>query len=1229
MQVTSDFEPVNRGLVKPSLNLILALAVAVQIAFAMPSANAKPKPEPQENAWSKHGLQISFNFRFGNGDLVILKQGQIFTPNASIQVRRHGEAKAGPKSVEPINNIRQFGGPAYIFRGASDWFNGNYSPVLLASTAVQLSVLYVKGDNGIMVVGQINNLHPVRYFTHFIPESDAREIPIAQLSYILPLENGQSLDSAESAEVGILMGYANGNTITRTIHVPLAETAAPAKAVKRDALPADRRYLNIPFVGGAFDVPADLRQQVATSTTFASNKKLEGMDRYRESAERGKSLLTAMKAKIYGQDTAIAQIIFQYNKSVSLKSKKPVVIAAMGPSGVGKTYLAQEIGKEIFGESDRVLEIAGNEFNAHAESLQSDKLFGSPKGTRDAMEGSLITWAKKLEKLDEKGGLLIINEGDKMHPDVWAKFMELLDQGKITAGDGKVIKIEKLMVVITSNRGATQMFPPSVAGWSQEEIDKRLQSFDKNTLKGYYLAKYGLKDEKMLPREIINRINEFIPFGPLSREAAVFVAKVAANEIIQEYRAEYSVTLKFEEKAIEQIALSGWTAADDARQQVSSEAQRALDVAAHKLNVQNKETITVSYDVSDIRKPAYRVTVGERSATIDGKQVISNNPLKNENLKKTLLTLHEKMNSQVVGQDLTLKNVVEAVKSHAMRPEKNRPLVIGLLGVSGNGKTETARALADARYNGHIEIISMGAISNAHDFDKTFGSSAQFQGGDIAREFETALKNHPDGGVIVLDEISNMGGKNPALRAELLMKLYGIFEEGIFISPIDGKKYYLDKYVFIMTGNESEELFSNLTSDDMLKSTWEENRSPEKVHTQLADAKYPIAFINRAKWFLMKPLLSYEVHTVTQKLWHREADAFMRENAGLKITTGANFFDRVSLAYFSPAKGGRAVRDVFEDKIGNLILDALNGTEFDTADLRDVEMRFDLIDNRLTKPYIRRGSPFREVAFQATIFKHGQQIHSLAIDATDLAAEQMLLTKESALAVSYHEMGHAAFDGLTPELMKELGFTTGASISAISGMQLEYVTIRGGRAGNLKYYGYARSSPIKGAMLNPDAEKTIILMAQLWAGSKAQELAGFPKDAGWSNDLEKARRIATEYLTTWGLDRDLVGIPIDQNGRAIVPPMRQELFDLRMNQLMNIAEALSEKVVRARWDFIGTAAIELMKKGEVSIGRLREIDGTVAAKKAAGKRIRTYRQNPTPPALPTHHGPMTCEAVFG
>ena len=1195
---------------------LVVLMLAVSVFFGPVVSWAKPKDKPVVNAWMKNDVFTQrANFKFATGDLVEVTTSQWFGKSANVTVTMNqltdsmspGGARAANDSVSVhMTDFNRAAGPASMFQNLdpNSSIKNVLDPISLADAPGKANLIYLQNKDGVLVIGQIGNMRPARYFTYVIPRAVLDQVPKAQVSWILTDAHKAATAQTPAVELGIMVADGNGKVTTQLLSVPLDQGALITQATSRAPNANDKAFTEIQFQHGDFVIPEELRSSLATSAGFTSEENLVGIDKLRASQQREQNMRSILKSSIFGQDAAVDRLVFNYGETLTNGMARPKVLVLMGPSGVGKTYIGQEFAKALYGSAEQFLEISGNEYSSHSGSLEHSKLLGTPQSVSNAQEGLLVTWLKK----NNGKGVFLINEGDKMHRDVWIKLMELLDQGKISGQDGKPIDARHLVILITTNRGATRMFPSSVAKWSQADIDQRLQTLSPDTLKGYYLAREGNDDDKTLPREVINRIDEFIPFGPFSREAAIKVAARRANELKEEYRSEYMINLDVDATAIEQIALSGWTAADDARQirrQVAATFKSALDAGLAKLGLKNGDTLKLNFDVSDARHPHFVVSANGNNTSINGRIVVTTNPLKNAVVAGQLMALEQKMKAEVIGQDVTIHEVAEAVIGHTMRTGKTRPLVIGLLGVSGNGKTETARALSNARFEGHIGILSMGEVSTTSDYDKIFGSSAQFQGGNVERGFEKLLRENPEGGVIVFDEISNMGGGDPQMRAAMLMKMYNLFEEGKFTSPIDNREYDLSKYIFILTGNQGEHLFANVTSDDMLRTTWEDNREQSKVRGLLSDAKYPQAFINRANWFLMKPLLSNEIHAVTEKLWNREANEFMRENVGLKITTVPGFFDAVSKAYFSADRGGRAIRDIFDARLGSLIFQSLVASGIDTSDLRGTELKVALVDNWVRRPFRTSRTPVRSVGFASEVIRQGQVVNKVLIDATEIANQQVLLTQEAARATAFHEMGHAV-----------------TNIPEKTGERFDFVTIRGGRAGDVRYYGYARYSPVEGESANPDHDRTVWKIARYWAGRKAQEMAGYSADAGWAEDLKMIRRIGSAYLTQWGLDRDLIGLPVDKNGDVQVGGPQQALYQQRLNELIQEGEKLAGEMIHQRWALIRSGVAELLVKGEMTGPRLGEIavkSGASAARRAQISTDQPARHRPIP---------QTCEMVF-
>ena len=481
----------------------------------------------------------------------------------------------------------------------------------------------------------------------------------------------------------------------------------------------------------------------------------DGLARLRQNKTEVAALRSQLGTNIFGQDYALDRIAAQYGEARKNHTGKPKVLVAMGPSGGGKTFTATELAKLLHG--GKILEISGNEYRSHAGALEHFKLFGSKSG--EATEGALVKMAKE----NPKGFTFVINEGEKMNPDIWLMLMEFLDQGKISDPTGKTYQVENLWVVITSNRGNVRMFPPASKEWSQAEVDAHLHDFKQEELHAFFMQKDGLSDQFQLPDEIIKRIDEFVAFGPTTKDAAIKMARKTAEMLNASYKKEFGVSLQFDEKTIDQIAINSWRQSNDARtlsRAVRGLMSKIIDQAPDDLHLNGGETITISSETDSRGQLHYVASANGHNFKIGAGVNPANSPLMDSEFRERLKAMKVEMSKLVVGQDAAITDIVDAVTSHFGRGKPSRPFSAYLLGPSGNGKTETGRALSQVLYKSdkRYAIIPMGNVSDDDGFGDIFGGSSKYQGGDVERLFEKVLRENPKGAVIVLDEISNMGG---------------------------------------------------------------------------------------------------------------------------------------------------------------------------------------------------------------------------------------------------------------------------------------------------------------------------------------------------------------------------------------------------------------------------------------------------------------------------------------
>ncbi len=224
-----------------------------------------------------------------------------------------------------------------------------------------------------------------------------------------------------------------------------------------------------------------------------------------------KGLAERLKKHIVGQDEAVdavARAIRRNRVSISLK-KRPVSFIFVGPTGVGKTELVKCLASDLFDSVDSLVRLDMSEY---MEKHTVSKLIGSPPGYVGYDEAGQLT-----EKIRRKPySVVLFDEIEKAHPDVLNILLQVLDDGRITDAQGRVVNFENTIIVMTSNAGSEGR----VGGLGFGKTDKELTS-DK-TMKAL---------REFLRPEFINRVDEIITFNHLTEENFLGIADIMLDEL--------------------------------------------------------------------------------------------------------------------------------------------------------------------------------------------------------------------------------------------------------------------------------------------------------------------------------------------------------------------------------------------------------------------------------------------------------------------------------------------------------------------------------------------------------------------------------------------------------------------------------------------------------------------------------------------------------------------------
>jgi ATP-dependent Clp protease ATP-binding subunit ClpC len=270
--------------------------------------------------------------------------------------------------------------------------------------------------------------------------------------------------------------------------------------------------------------------------------------------EDEKEKLLQMEARIHerlvGQKEAVAAVADAIRRARSgLKDpRRPIgSFIFIGPSGVGKTELAKALAEFMFDDDEAVVRIDMSEYR---EQHSVSRLFGAPPGYVGYEEGGQLTEAVRRRPYR----VVLFDEIEKAHPEVWNALLQILDDGRLTDGQGRVVDFRNTVLIMTSNLGTEYVNQGGTLGFlsSQTEGDKANQEKITKALKGAFRP------------EFLNRIDEIILFSPLSKEDMREIVALQMQDI-QERLSEHGLQVELTEVAVDWLANEGFDPAFGAR----------------------------------------------------------------------------------------------------------------------------------------------------------------------------------------------------------------------------------------------------------------------------------------------------------------------------------------------------------------------------------------------------------------------------------------------------------------------------------------------------------------------------------------------------------------------------------------------------------------------------------------------------------------------------------------
>ena len=265
------------------------------------------------------------------------------------------------------------------------------------------------------------------------------------------------------------------------------------------------------------------------------------------------SLDKNLAGTVIGQDDAIKSVSHAIKRArVGLKdSKKPIgSFIFVGPTGVGKTYLAKSLAEALFGSEDRLIRMDMSEY---MEKFAVSRLVGSPPGYVGYGGGGQLTEAVRTNPYS----VILFDEIEKAHPDIFNLLLQILDDGRLTDGQGRTVDFKNTIIIMTSNVGVSSLSKVTSIGFDLAE-DKEEADNERNK----EIISAAIKDS--FAPEFLNRLDEVIMFNSLRKEDI----KEITGLMLEKTRArlnEIGIDIVFDDRVINLLAKDGFNSEYGAR----------------------------------------------------------------------------------------------------------------------------------------------------------------------------------------------------------------------------------------------------------------------------------------------------------------------------------------------------------------------------------------------------------------------------------------------------------------------------------------------------------------------------------------------------------------------------------------------------------------------------------------------------------------------------------------
>lgn len=289
--------------------------------------------------------------------------------------------------------------------------------------------------------------------------------------------------------------------------------------------------------------------------------------------------------RVVGQDEAVKAVAKAVRRGrVGLKDpNRPIgSFLFLGPTGVGKTELSKALAESVFGSEEAIIRVDMSEY---MEKHSVSKMVGSPPGYVGYDEGGQLS-----EKVRRNPySVILFDEIEKAHPDVFNILLQVLDDGHITDSKGRKVSFKNTILIMTSNAGASRIMEPKKLGFNSEENER--QDYEK-------MKANVMEDVKRIFRpEFINRIDDIIVFHSLGKNEVGKIVNIMLNQFKHRVKEQMDIDIRFADSAKKYITQEGYDkkyGARPLRRMIQNKIEDTLSDEILNGNVTNGDSITIS-----------------------------------------------------------------------------------------------------------------------------------------------------------------------------------------------------------------------------------------------------------------------------------------------------------------------------------------------------------------------------------------------------------------------------------------------------------------------------------------------------------------------------------------------------------------------------------------------------------------------------------------------------------